>query len=158
MRLFCDMDGVLADFDTGYAKIFGRSIPRLNSFDNDGHDVDWRGIAAYKDFYLTLPPMADMKELWSGIAPFNPIILTGIPSSVTAAADNKKAWVRKHLGSDVEVRCCASKEKCLHAKPGDILIDDWEKYKALWEKQGGVWITHTSAQDTLRQLRMIHKT
>jgi hypothetical protein len=29
-------------------------------------------------------------------------------------------------------------EKCLHVSPGDILIDDWEKYRDLWAAKGGV--------------------
>ena len=56
-------------------------------------------------------------------------MLTGVPKDVEEAPDNKRAWVVRHLGDHVEVRCCRSKEKCLHAAPGDVLIDDWEKYK-----------------------------
>ena len=36
--------------------------------------------------------------------------------------------------------------------PGDILIDDWEKHKDAWVNAGGIWITHTSAKDTIEQL------
>jgi hypothetical protein len=59
------------------------------------------------------------------------IVLTGVPSSVPEAADNKRAWARKHLGEHVRVICCLAKEKCKHAKPGDILIDDWESTASL---------------------------
>lgn len=72
--------------------------------------------------------MPDMAELWSYVEPYRPIVLTGVPSMVAEAPDNKRAWVGKHLGGDVEVRCCRSNEKCLHARPGDILIDDWNRY------------------------------
>ncbi len=98
--------------------------------------------------------MEDMSELWTRIARYNPIVLTGISSAkrVPEAVDNKKAWVRKNLGAHVEVRCCRASEKCHHAAPGDILIDDWEKHKQLWLKAGGIWITHTSAAETGRAL------
>jgi hypothetical protein len=99
--------------------------------------------------------MPDMAELWAHVAPYQPIVLTGVPASVKEAPDNKRAWVRRHLGSRVEVRCCPSKEKCLHAKAGDILIDDWEKYRHLWIAQGGVWVTHTSATNSIRELRAL---
>ena len=66
-------------------------------------------------------------------------------------AENKRAWVVRHLGDHVDVRCCRSKEKCLHASPGDVLIDDWEKYKSLWVGAGGVWITHRSAAETAEE-------
>lgn len=84
-----------------------------------------------------------------------PIVLTGIPSSVVEAADNKRAWVRRHLGGNIEVRCCLSKEKYLHAKPGDILIDDWDKHRQLWIDAGGQWITHTSALSTIAELERL---
>jgi hypothetical protein len=63
-------------------------------------------------------------ELWGAIERHTPIVLTGVPASVEEAADNKRARARKHLGSHVEVRCCRSKENCLHAAEGDTLIDD----------------------------------
>jgi hypothetical protein len=59
------------------------------------------------------------------------------------------AWVATHLGEDVPVITCRSSEKCLYAQPGDILIDDWERYRHLWEAKGGVWITYRSAAETL---------
>lgn len=109
-------------------------------------------MRAIKDFYLNIPPMPDLDALWARIERYQPIVLTGVPRSVAEAPDNKKAWVRKNLGSHVEVRCCRSSEKCKHAAPGDVLIDDWEKYRQLWIDVGGRWITHTSATDTDLQL------
>jgi hypothetical protein len=109
-------------------------------------------VRAVKDFNLNIPPMADLEALWARIERHRPIVLTGVPSSVPEAADNKRAWARKHLGEHVRVICCLAKEKCKHAKPGDILIDDWEKYRKLWIKAGGRWITHVSAAETDRAL------
>jgi hypothetical protein len=146
MQLFVDMDGVLADFDAHHETVFGYRSDKL------ADNVDWKAVRAVKDFYLNIPPMADLHELWGYIWKHSPIVLTGIPISVEEAADNKRAWVRKHLGPDVEVRCCMSKEKCLHAAPGDILIDDWDKYRQLWLDKGGRWITHRSAAETIDEL------
>jgi hypothetical protein len=136
LQIFVDMDGVLADFDTGYEIAF-EFRPRKQD-DN----VDWKAVRAMGGFYENLPPMPDMHDLWSYVEQYSPIVLTGVPPSVSEAPENKRAWVRKHLGSDVEVRCCLSREKCFHAAPGDILIDDWEKYRHLWVEQGDQWITH----------------
>jgi hypothetical protein len=149
MRLFVDMDGVLADFDAHHESLFGYRPDRI------WRKANWKGIGSMKDFYLHIPPMKDMDELWDFIEPLHPIVLTGIPFSVPEAAANKRVWVRKHLGPHVEVRCCLSKEKSMHAKPGDVLIDDWEKYKHLWEKTGGIWITHTCVASTIEELRKL---
>jgi hypothetical protein len=146
MQLYVDLDGVLADFHTGYEKAFG--VRPCNHADN----VDWDAVRYVPDFYLNLPPMPDMHILWTCIAGLKPIVLTGVPSSVPEAPANKRAWVVKNLGSDVEVRCCRSSEKYKHAAPGDILIDDWTKYRHLWEAAGGIWVTHTNARDTVFHL------
>ena len=146
MQLFVDMDGVLADFDAHHEAVFGVRSDKL------ADNVDWSAVRARPGFYLHIPPMPDMDVLWAHIAPFRPIVLTGVPDSVPEAPDNKRAWVLKHLGAAVEVRCCRSRDKCLHAAPGDILIDDWDKYRDLWIAKGGRWITHRSAAETIQVL------
>jgi hypothetical protein len=148
-QLFVDMDGVLADFDTGHEQMLGITTSKLTD------NVDWKAVRAVPGFYVNLPPMPDMHLLWAYIERHRPIVLTGVPHSVEEAPENKRAWVRKHLGSHVEVRCCQSSGKCEHAAPGDILIDDWEKYRHLWVAKGGLWITHTNAADTILQLEAL---
>jgi hypothetical protein len=147
-QLFVDLDGVLADFDTGYERAFG--IRPSKAADN----VDWSLVRKRDGFYADLPPMPDFAELWGFVDQLvkKPIILTGVPSGVPEAPDNKRAWVRRHIGEHVEVRCCRSREKCLHASPGDILADDWIKYRDLWLAAGGRWVTHRSARETIDAL------
>lgn len=146
-QLFVDMDGVLADFDTGYEMAFGIRPSKAND------SVDWSLVRRTDGFYRDLPPMPDFHELWDGIAHLKPIILTGVPSSVAEAADNKRAWVDKMLGRGQPMIACLSKEKSLHIRnPGDILIDDWEKYRSLWIERGGHWITHVSAAASVASL------
>ncbi len=146
MQIFVDMDGVLADFDAHHEAVFGVRSDKM------ADNVDWDVVRAVTGFYRDIPPMADLPALWAVLGRHSPIVLTGVPRSVEEAANNKRAWVREHLGSDIEVRCCRSSEKCQHAKPGDLLIDDWEKYKALWIDAGGRWITHRSAAETIQEL------
>jgi len=145
-RIFCDMDGVLADFDAHHEAVFGIRPSKADD------DVDWAKVRAVHGFYQAIPPMPDMMQLWSGISHLEPTILTGVPSGVEEATHNKLAWVQKHLGDHVRVICCRSREKSLHMRPGDIIIDDWGKYRHLWEERGGIWILHTSAEASLREL------
>jgi hypothetical protein len=58
-KLFVDLDGMLADFDSHYEAIFGER--------NQADNVDWAKARAVKDFYLDIPPMADMQVLWARI-------------------------------------------------------------------------------------------
>lgn len=145
-QLFLDMDGVLADFDEGYERAFGvRS-------DKEADNVDWDLVRHRENFYRDLPPMEDMLRLWDFAKAFNPIVLTGVPWSIPEAADNKRAWVIKNLVPTPDVRCVASRDKAKSCNPGDVLVDDWEKYRHVWLEAGGVWITHTSAASSIAQL------
>lgn len=150
--IFVDMDGVLADFDTGYGLKFGAAPSKASD------NVDWKLVRHTEGFYRDLPPMWDFDRLWKGLAPYSPIILTGVPSSVAEAEANKRAWVDRWIGPDQPMIACASKDKSLHIRrPGDILIDDWEKYRHVWEGRGGRWITHHSADRSLLALEITLK-
>jgi hypothetical protein len=148
MTLFIDLDGVLANFDAGYAAING--APPCKHLD----DVDWEKIKAVPGFYANLPPMPDMEALWAYASTWSDVVvLTGVPKSVPEAAADKRAWVTKHLGAHVKMIACFSKDKSLHMKAGDILVDDWEKYREHWLEAGGVWITHVNAAASVAALK-----
>jgi hypothetical protein len=143
------MDGVLADFNTGYENVFGR---RPHEFE----DIDWLKVREAEDFFLRLPPMADFAILWDYVAPLKPVVLTGVPPSIQAKAEqNKRAWAKQWLGASVEVVCCRSRDKHLYCAPGDILVDDWERYMDLWVRKGGTWVTHRDAKTTIRELKKL---
>lgn len=149
VHLFLDLDGVLADFDVGYFQRFNLVADKV------ADTVDWSLVEATPQFYRDLPPMPDAMELWNSVSWLNPTILTGVPYSVPEALENKREWVARHLG-DVPMIGCKSKDKSLHMKDvGDILIDDWEKYRDVWLGRGGRWITHTSAAQSLEALRQL---
>lgn len=151
MQLFLDLDGVLADFDGFYEYHFGCRLPReLTGGDPPGM---WDNIRSHGSFYRSMPVLPDALTLWEGTKHLNPIILTGVPySQVPDAHAHKTAWVAEHFGATVPIICCKSKDKCLHGKPGDVLIDDWPRYKSLWIKMGGTFIRHTSARKSLQEL------
>lgn len=143
-RLFCDMDGVAADFDTGYRAIFGKARERHSG---------WDDIRSVPNFYRHLPEMSDWQALWAVIRPHDPIFLTGTPMSVNMAGNDKIEWIYEHASPGVGVICCKSKEKRRYCRPGDILIDDTPEYRKLWEEVGGIWVPHVSARHTIEQLR-----
>lgn len=149
MQLFCDLDGVLADFARAYETRFGP----WNGSTSVQEDRCWDRIRQLGDFYRTLPRTADCDTLWAYIRPHRPTVLTGRPRSIPEAAGDKHAWVAEHLGKDVRVICCKAQHKRDHANPGDILIDDNPKYRKRWEKMGGIWIAHTNAATTIFRLK-----
>jgi hypothetical protein len=40
--------------------------------------------------------------------------------------------------------------------PGDVLVDDRENHRHLWEQAGGTFIHHRNAKDSLRRLAKIY--
>ena len=147
-QVFIDLDGVLADFDRHYEDVFGERP------DKAADNVDWQKVREIPTFYADLPLMPDAMVLWDFVSQLKapPIILTGVPRLISEeAAANKRAWVDLNLGENVRMIGCRSRDKSLYAKPGDILIDDWEKYRHIWLAAGGRWITHTSADRSIDQ-------
>jgi hypothetical protein len=153
-QLFIDLDGVLADFDGFYADRFGVRPDRRAGPDPPDF---WANIDSEPDFFGRLPMLPDARELWEGacVLHTSPIILTGIPDTRRTAELEKRAWVAQHISDTARVICCRSKDKRLHGRPGDVLVDDWPKYRGLWEAMGGIFVLHTSASDTLAQLARV---
>jgi hypothetical protein len=48
-------------------------------------------------------------------------------------------------------------QKGMFAIKGSVLIDDRQKNLDAWEKHGGIGILHTSAEDTINQLKELRK-
>lgn len=150
-QVFVDLDGVLADFDTHYERLFGRRPDKTQD------NADWRKVVATPGFYATMPLMADAWRLWDFVRRLTPrpIILTGCPKAVPESAVDKCIMVEENFGREASDRmiCCASRDKRNFLRNhSDILIDDWERYRDLWIGAGGRWITHTSAENSITQL------
>lgn len=149
-KIFLDCDGVLADFDTGAAAIFTMHPRQAES--ELGTDEFWRRIHGTPDFFRNLPKMHDADRLYSHVEQYQPpVILTGVPDSNPAAAAQKLAWCAEHFPR-AKMICCASKDKRNYAQPGDILIDDWLKYRHLWQEMGGIFLHHQSAAQSIAEL------
>lgn len=143
---YVDLDGVLADFDRGIKDLTG-----LYPSEQPVKDM-WRAAARHENFFGTLHFMSDGQKLWDYVKKYNPTILTGVPIGKWAPSQ-KREWVARNIGTEVPVITCWSRDKHLHAKEGDILIDDREKARDPWVSVGGVFILHTDTQNTIRQLK-----
>lgn len=154
-NVFVDMDGVLADFDLSAKEVLGMHPQHFE--DAYGTGEFWKRLHAEENFFLKLKPMNDAHRLMTGITEMGhlPIILTGVPRSQGCGllpAQQKIIWANRYFPA-TPVITCPSREKRYHMKAhGDVLIDDLEKYQNLWLEHGGVFILHTSAEESLRAL------
>lgn len=149
-RLFVDLDGVLADFDSKVLELTGK---RPGDFERSG--PMWAAISPPRTqgFYASLPWMSDGMVLWEFVQQYQPTILTGLPMGTWAEAQ-KRDWCARMLGPSVPVICCMARDKHKHCQAGDILIDDREeKARKPWEEAGGKFIHHTSASKSIEALR-----
>lgn len=155
MQLFLDCDGVLADFNSYALQVFG--LPPRQYEKEQGTKRFWCDLQSHEGFYTKLPLMPDARKLYDAVAHLNPIILTGLPLG-DWAEPQKREWGAKHFPHTTMI-CCLSKDKRNHMKPGDVLVDDFLKYRSLWEEAGGIFVHHTSAASSitkLQELGIIH--
>ena len=147
--IYLDMDGVLADFDRGAHKVFGMQPRDMEALYGAG--VFWKKLATTKDFFASLPLMPDAMELFKAVEHTAPIILTGLPRGKWAEPQKRK-WAEMHFpGVRVITTTAALKKE--YCQPGDVLVDDRDKYRDLWEEAGGIFIHHRNAAISIAQLR-----
>jgi hypothetical protein len=148
-KLYVDLDGVLADFDTQYNTMFdeGRYDPIL-----------WKNIESVERWFFNLPLMKDATVLLDFLKghPYGFKILTATGNNYEDVSKQKVEWCKVHLNLPPEQVITVTKgiEKAKYAESRwDILIDDTQKVIDAWRAAGGTGILHTSAEDTIEQLK-----
>jgi hypothetical protein len=151
-HLFLDCDGVLADFDAGARKLLGMTPAEFEK--RHGRGEFWKRLARASNFYGELAEMPDAQLLFKAVKHLKPTILTGLPLGKWAAPQ-KERWAAEHFPG-VPIITTMARQKHLHMEAGDVLVDDRENHLHLWEDAGGIFIHHTSAEDTIRRLAEIY--
>ena len=145
--IYCDLDGVLVDFDKGYKELTGKSPKEAG----DGPEF-WEPIhKAGAAFWIKLKWMPDGKELWNYVEQYNPIILSA-PSQEESSRIGKRVW-RKNTLPDTKMILTPARFKQKYSEENNILIDDREDNIQQWKDKGGIGILHTSTENTIKQLK-----
>ena len=153
-QIYCDMDGVVADFISYTTNILGHKFT----------DDDWDDLPV--DMFLQLPPMKDAHVLWGYIKQFQPFMLTAVPREsrgpiAKRAWKDKTRWMLKNfkLPSN-RMKIVLRKHKKNFAMDGrdkrpNILIDDHLGNIREWESAGGIGVHHINANSTINDLKKI---
>jgi hypothetical protein len=143
------MDGVLVDFEKGYKELTGEDASY-----NTNPEEFWAPITkAGASFWIKLQWMHDGKQLWEFIKPYNPLLLSA-PSREESSKIGKFTWVKRNIpGTKLILRSAERKQE--FATPNSILIDDRADNIQRWKDAGGIGIVHTSAADTIQQLKKL---
>lgn len=160
-KIYVDLDGVLADFIAGVSKLLDveYSDEKYNSDPKFRSDM-WRAVTKYSkeggQLWSELDTMPDAGQLWSYVEKYNPEILTAAGNPAYGADAQKRAWVPWMIGSDIKVNIVRkSADKAQYATPDSILIDDQAKSINPWKAAGGIGILHTSAANTISELKKL---
>jgi FMN phosphatase YigB (HAD superfamily) len=149
-KIFCDMDGVLVDFDKGYFDLTGIDITGQHL--NDENFWDPINKAGY-NFWVNLEWKNDGKRLWDYIKKYNPELLSA-PSRQNDSRVGKHDWVDKELPG-VHLILRSAKHKKEFAAQNHILIDDRIDNIQGWRDSGGIGIHHINAKHTIDQLKSL---
>lgn len=142
-QIYCDMDGVLCDFDRQFEKYFGKNPEEYK--EKVGKKEFYQAISEKgEEFWETMPWMPEGKTLWNKIKDHNPIIVTS-PGTFRGSVEGKKIWIEKNLKpapAAVKFEQAGEKQNVLQGKSKEekaksVLIDDYDKNIDAWKAVGG---------------------
>ncbi len=162
MKVYFDLDAVLADFDRGVSELCHMQTPRQGGVSAADDDAMWAAIRDVEHFYDRLELMPGGKELfdyaYSRLGP-DCQILSGIPKprrGILTAGEDKTSWCHRLLHPNVKVNIVyREQKKNFCTGPNCILVDDLESNIRDWRSFGGTGILHKDAKTSLEQLQRI---
>ena len=153
-QIYCDMDGVLTDFQTRFITLLRKEGPKYYSkaviaqvtkpkhFQAiEGEEEFWKFIDQYigLEFWSQMPWMPQGHLLWDFIAPYQPKLLTS-PSRDNTSRLGKRLWVKENIVPAPEVLFRFGDAKADFANENAILIDDKPSNLQAFASKGGIAI------------------
>ena len=159
-KVYVDMDGVIADFEKHFEDLSGMGPKEYQN--KYGTQAFWDFIDEGEHklkFWIGIPQMSDAQSLMDYVSQYNYELLTS-PSIKQQSLMGKGLWVKNHTNkglfkSKPKVNYRFAKKKVEFAAPNHILIDDRADTINSWNAAGGVGILHTSAANTISQLKKL---
>ena len=151
-QIYCDMDGVLTDFETRFVTLLQQEGPKYYSkaviaqvtrpkhFDKlEGTEEFWKFIDQYigLEFWSGMEWMPNGRELWNFIQPYGPKLLTS-PSEDNTSRLGKRLWVKENLTPAPEVLFRFGDAKSDFANENAILIEDKPSNLEAFASKGGI--------------------
>lgn len=149
-KIYCDMDGVLCDFDKRFEQFGGTSPQEYES--KYGTKKFWELINKIgSQFWEKIPWMPEGKKLWNYIKKYNPILLSS-PSSHPSSRYGKRLWAQENT-SGTKLILASRENKQEYSGKNKILIDDRADNINEWNTKGGIGILFTSTNQTINELK-----
>jgi hypothetical protein len=151
-KIFCDMDGVLTNFDTRFKSINPEKLSPTQYSNKYGVSKFWDTITKEGvGFWVGMEWMRDGKELWDFIKDKQPTLLSA-PSRDPSSRLGKRLWVKNNIPG-TKLTLASAEKKQNYSGTNKILINDRPDNITQWKSKGGIGILHTNTQDTIKQLQ-----
>ena len=152
--IYCDMDGVLTNFDKQFKELSGGIAPK-DYEDKYGKDAFWSLISeGGVGYWVGMPWMPNGKQLWEYISKYNPIILSA-PSRENESRLGKRLWVRNNLKPKPKLILASAANKPNYSTRNKILIDDRPDTIDNWNTKGGTGILFKSTSQVIEELKKL---
>lgn len=167
MKIFIDLDGVLADFHRGVLEQYGINLKEISYSEKELSSalkkkkaMMWAHIRKNPEFWLNLPEMFDAQLLWQKFAVYDPVILTAAPRTFREGSpefnivgEMKHEWAKTHLSSGVKLVCTTVSKKHHFIETGfhNVLFDDNTANIANWRNAGGIGILHKNSDKSIKE-------
>ena len=153
-QIYCDMDGVLTDFETRFLTLLRTEGPKYYSKEliskitrpkhfqkEEGDEEFWKFIDQHigLEFWSDMEWMPQGQLLWDFIQPYNPKLLTS-PSQDNTSRLGKRLWVKSNIQPAPEVLFRFGDAKADFANENSILIDDKPSNLAAFAAADGIAI------------------
>jgi len=159
-KIYVDLDGVIADFDSRYKHFTGLTPKEMDAQlitqygDKKAKDIFWTKIDPIgPKFWSEMDFMSDAQELLDFLKPYSFKFLLS-PSRSKTSEEGKKQFVQKHF-PNIELILRIASKKQEFSEPNAILIDDRDSNIEQWRAKGGIGILHKSASNTIKQLEKL---
>ena len=153
-KIYLDMDGVLADFFTEYAKLAGIKSGNYRDIPPASADPTLNKMVG-TDFFSRLPifPTADnlVKLVLKYVKSYN-ICSSPLRGDHKNSEYHKRTWIKNHLSPlPKEIIITGQKERYAVNPDGspNILIDDRGVNIVAWRARGGIGIKYQADEDSL---------
>ena len=151
-KLYCDMDGVLTDFESRFHEklnTVGKDFYPMRDISKVEKPKDFERIFGMTEFWKFIDQtvgvgfwsgmnwMPNGERLWNFIKGYTPELLTS-PSRDNTSRLGKQLWAKHNLDPKPRVIFAYSADKKRYANENSILIDDKPSNIEQWRAAGGI--------------------
>lgn len=170
LRLYCDMDGVLCNFDQRFEDLFGKTPNEVET--QKGTPYFWAMIRRVgAKYWARMDWTPGGKALWAEVGKHNATLLTAPPKKQgdfsqldPVTMEGKTEWANTHLTpAPIGIIFKASKDKQQVAEQDvakgltPILIDDRTDIIDRWRAAGGIGINISKNGDSSQAIKKIQE-